>query len=108
MTGVTRRYLAKPAAGMALLLVLAVPPAGAEREVREAVIAVRGMLCSSCAAAVEKALLKLDGVAEAHADVKGDRVVVRYDGEKVTPRQMAEAIRKGGYQARLPEERAPR
>jgi len=77
-------------------------------ELHEAAIAVTGMVCSSCSSAVEQALKKLDGVAEARADIKADRVRVRYDGSKVTPRQMVETIRKAGYEARLPVEGAPR
>jgi copper chaperone CopZ len=67
---------------------------------KEAVIAVRGMVCSSCAQAVEKALRKLDGIAEVRVELKNDRVRVRYDGKRVTPQQMVEVVRKSGYEAR--------
>ncbi len=94
-------------AGMAaLLLILAASAAAGQGKqgLQETTIAVSGMFCSSCSAAVEQALKKLDGVAEARADLKVDGVRVRYDGNKVTPRRMAEAIRKAGYRARWPGE----
>ena len=75
---------------------------------KDIVLAVNGMICSSCSATVEKALRKLPGVEAAHADVKADRVAVRYDTTKVTPQQMVEALRKAGFQARGPEPPAPR
>ena len=73
---------------------------------RETVIVVSGMFCSSCSSAVEQALKKVDGVVAAQVDFTTERARVRYDGNKVTPRRMAEAIRKAGYQARVPEEQA--
>lgn len=97
-------------AGMAaLLLILATPAAAGQGKqgLQETIIAVSGMFCSSCSSVVEQALKRLDGVAEARADLKADRVRVRYDGDKVTPRRMAEAIRKAGYRARWPGEQAP-
>lgn len=98
------------AAGIAALLILAAPASAEQGKagLQETTISVSGMICSSCSSAVEQALRRLDGIAEARADVKGDLVQVRYDGKKVTPRQMVEAIRKAGYQARWPGEQAPR
>ena len=96
-------------AGMAaLLLILAAPTAAGQGKqvLQETTIAVSGMFCSSCPSAVEQALKRLDGVAEARADLKNDLVRVRYDGNKVTPRRMAEAIRRAGYRALLPGEQA--
>jgi len=103
------RLTAAVAGVVALLLVLAAPAAAGpgKQGIQETTIAVSGMFCSSCSAAVEQALKKLDGVAEARADLKDDRVRVRYDGDKVTPRRMMEAIRKAGYRASLPGEQAP-
>ncbi len=98
--------------GMAtlFLLFLAAPVAAGQvrQDLQETVIRVDGMVCSSCGATVEQALRRLAGVAQAQADVRADSVRVRYDGKKVTPRQLAEAIRKAGYQARPPGEKSPR
>jgi copper chaperone CopZ len=106
MEGTMGRLMAGIAA--LLLLLAASATAGQGKQVlRETTIAVSGMFCSSCSSTVEQALKKLDGVVEARADLKDDRVRVRYDGDKVTPRRMAEAIRKAGYQASLPGGQAP-
>jgi len=99
--------MARLTAGMAALFLFLAAPAAAgpgKQVLRETTIAVSGMFCSSCSSAVEQALKKLDGVAEARTDLEDDRVRVRYDGDKVTPRRMAEAIRKAGYRSSLPEE----
>ncbi len=92
------------------LLFMAAPVATGQvrQNLQETDIRVDGMICSSCGAAVEQALRRLPGVAQAQADVRADSVRVRYDGKKITPRQLAEAIRKAGYRARPPGERAQR
>ena len=103
-----RRTVARLAAGSVLLLLLAAPAPAvpATQELKETVIGVSGMFCSSCASAIEQALKKVDGVVEARVDPATDRVRVRYDGKMVTPRGMAEAIRRAGYRAHLPAEPA--
>jgi copper chaperone CopZ len=103
------RAIGRLTAGMAAFLLFLAAPAAAgpgKQGFQETTIAVSGMFCSSCAATVELALKNVDGVAEARADLKADQVRVRYDGKKVTPRRMAEAIRRAGYRARLPGEAA--
>ena len=69
---------------------------------KETLLAVRGMICSSCSGSVEQALRKLDGVVEVKADIRKDAVLVKYDEKKVTPPKMMETLRKAGYPARLP------
>ena len=101
-----RRLTAHLAA--ALLVCMASAAAGETTPVmNETTLAVSGMVCSSCSAAVEKTLERLPGVAAAHADAKADRVSVRYDPKRVTLQQMVEALRKGGYRALRPGPPAP-
>ena len=69
---------------------------------KETLLAVRGMICSSCSGSVEQALRKLDGVVNVKADIRKDAVLVKYDEKKVTPRKMLATLRKAGYPARLP------
>ena len=101
-----RRLMAGLAAAA---LLYAMPAVAAETGtvMKEAVLAVSGMICSSCSAMVERTLKRLPGVAAADADFKADRVSVRYDATRVTPRQMAEALRQAGYRTRWPEPPAP-
>lgn len=90
---------------LSLLLCTAALASGRQKEA-SVVLAVRGMMCASCAAQVEKALKGLDGVGEVRVDLRTDRVEVGYAPEWVTPRRMVEALRKEGYGAeRLRRER---
>lgn len=73
--------------------------ASPQPHLKEVVLVVRGMVCSSCAAAVEKTLGKMDGIIEAKVDLKKDMAVVRYDETRVTPRRMSEALATAGFQA---------
>lgn len=58
---------------------------------------VNGMACAMCKATVEKALLSLDGVEEAQANVQDKNVHVKYDGTKVTPELMRKAVAEAGF-----------
>jgi len=91
---------------------VAIPPmcpvSGAEQAAQhQVVISIKGMMCSSCGQEIEKTLKKVAGVGAVKVDVPNDRATVSYDERKVTPRQLAEAIRKAGYEAMLPTEAHP-
>ncbi len=58
---------------------------------------VGGMDCASCAAAIEGALERLEGVENVHVDVVGGRVRVGYVVGKVARGDLASAIRRVGY-----------
>ena len=77
---------------------------GEERNAGQTSVAltVHGMMCSSCQKSVEKALFKLEGITDVRVDMKKNLVEVRYDGKKVTPRQMVEALEKAGFRSKLP------
>lgn len=70
--------------------------------VRSATLAIQGMDCAACTAAIRIALKKLDGVKEARVSFDEKRAVVDYEPAKVTPAQLVEAINKLGYKASLP------
>jgi len=104
--------------GVILMILLAVagasivpavrPVSGAEQPAqRQVVITVKGMMCSSCGQEIEKTLKKVTGVGTVTVDVPNDRATVSYDERKVTPRHLAEMIRKAGYEAILPAEVPP-
>lgn len=65
---------------------------------------VRGMTCASCVSAVEKNLLKLEGVAQALVSLLAERAEVKYDPRKVSPLQLVEVTCDLGYQASLIED----
>lgn len=60
-------------------------------------IAIQGMSCSHCVAAVKGALHRLDGVDV--QEVKIGMAQVAYDPAAVTPERIAEAIADEGYAA---------
>ena len=59
---------------------------------------VYGMTCAACAARIEKALNKLEGVSAA-VNFASETARVRYVPGLATPEQLANAIRKAGYEA---------
>jgi P-type Cu+ transporter len=64
-----------------------------------AVLAVKGMMCSSCATTVEKTLRALPGVTGVILVLKQDRATVTYDPRLVTPQAMTAALRRAGFRA---------
>ena len=62
-------------------------------------IAIQGMSCGHCVAAVKGALGQLDGVQV--QEVKIGSAQVAYDPQSVTPERIAQAIADEGYAARV-------
>ena len=65
---------------------------------KDVVIPVGGMTCASCAAAIERAVKKLDGVKSASVNLATERASVRYDPESVRLSEIKQAIRDSGYE----------
>jgi P-type Cu+ transporter len=68
--------------------------AGAPTEVR---LPITGMTCASCVRRVEKALGKVDGVAEANVNLATENATVAYDSSRVTLDALKGAVEKAGY-----------
>ena len=66
-----------------------------------------GLTCAACAARVEKALNRLDGV-EATVNLATERATVRYDDARVSLPNLVAAIESAGYRASVGAESAPR
>ena len=64
-------------------------------------IAVSGMTCGNCARMVERKLSSTAGVSRAEVDLAGGRATVEYDPERTSTAQLAAAIEKLGYQAKV-------
>ena len=60
---------------------------------------VDGMHCSGCADHVKEALNKVNGVYKVDVKVADHRVVVSFDGDKLTAEKVAKAITEAGYAA---------
>ena len=58
-----------------------------------------GMTCAACARAVERAVRKLDGIANANVNLATEKLTVEYDEGKVTADAIQNAVEKAGYKA---------
>lgn len=58
---------------------------------------VEGMSCSHCENAVKKSVGSLNGVSSVVVDLKGNRVTVDFDPEKVTVTTIKDTIEDQGY-----------
>ena len=66
---------------------------------------VTGMTCSACSIHVEKAVNALDGVRSAAVNLMAGSMLVEYDGDKLTPQDIINAVSRAGYGASLPEKK---
>lgn len=65
------------------------------------VVEISDMACSSCAATVKKALLKIDGVKSAEVSQPSGTADITYDSSKTNPDALAKAItKKTGFPAK--------
>ena len=62
---------------------------------------VTGMTCSACSAHVEKAVNKLDGIANVSVNLLQNSMVVEYDEDSLTTDDIISAVKSGGYGASL-------
>lgn len=74
-------------------------PLGPER-LRQAALEVTGMSCAACAARIEKALGRVDGIQEATVNLALERLSVTLDGSRTDVRHVIEKIHSLGYGAR--------
>jgi len=59
------------------------------------------LTCPSCVAKIEKALKALDGVEEAKVHFNTGRIEVQHDPERADGKDLKQAIRAVGYEARV-------
>lgn len=62
---------------------------------------IKGMSCSACSAAVERAVRKLDGVNEVSVSLLANEMTLDYDESALTPKAVCAAVKKAGYRASL-------
>jgi len=65
---------------------------------------IQGMTCAACVRAVERAVNKVDGIDEVNVNLATEKMVVKYDEEKVSENQIVETVKKAGYEALLDED----
>ena len=71
-----------------------------EQNMTQMTLAVEGMSCGHCKAAVEGEISKLAGVEHSDADFENNTVEVRYDEGRVTNSDLREAVERAGYEVR--------
>lgn len=76
-------------------------------QLTQCALKVSGMTCGGCAAAVQQALLKVDGVKQAEVDFKSGDVRVQFDPKKTTPGKIVAAFNENnpGFKAKLAEKK---
>ena len=78
-------------------------PAGSavdrRRNTETCTLDIGGMTCASCVGRIEKALLKLDGVADARVNLATEVASITYDPDLVQLDDLTGAVVKAGYSA---------
>ncbi len=64
---------------------------------KELHVSITGMTCATCSKRVEKALGKVDGVAEACVNLASEQATITFDQTKIAPDQLVTTIEKAGY-----------
>src|SRR5437588_9683856 len=68
-------------------------------EESQAVLALEGMTCASCAMRIEKGLKKVPGVKDASVNLASEQATVTYDPAQTGPEQMVQKVDAVGYKA---------
>ena len=72
-------------------------------KMKKEIFKISGMHCASCAATIEKAILKLPGVEVAQVNFASETLLAEFDEKKVNPQDMARAAKEVGYHLLTPE-----
>ena len=70
---------------------------------KKEIFKISGMHCASCAATIEKAILKLPEVKTAQVNFAAETLLAEFDEKKVNPQDMARAVKEVGYHLLTPE-----
>lgn len=66
--------------------------------VKKQVFPIKGMHCASCVRVIERALKKVEGVADANVNLANEKATVMYSDASVKPLVLADAVKKVGYE----------
>ena len=86
---------------LSILLILAQEGWGSDSSLKQVVLNVEGMTCSSCPAMIKMAMRKLDGVVSADVSYKEAKATVKYQEGKVTVEQIIKTIEGIWFKASL-------
>ncbi len=62
---------------------------------------IEGLKCQHCKARVEEGLKKMNGVAMADANVEQKQITIEYDPERISIREIQEAVDDLGYELNI-------
>jgi len=65
---------------------------------------ISGMHCSSCAAIIERSLMKISGTKEARVNFAAEKASILFDGKAGKKEDLIEAVKKAGYRATFASE----
>src|SRR5690554_6305698 len=66
---------------------------------KKEILSITGMTCSSCANAIEKSVIKIDGVRSANVNFATEKLNVEYDEGIADIQTVKQAVKKAGYTA---------
>ena len=92
---------------LSLLTTVALSVAGtaiAAESTAKTTLAIKGMTCGGCVAAVKLQLKKTDGVTAYDVSLEKAEAEVSYDPSRTEPRKIAESVSKTGFTASVKEE----
>ncbi len=69
---------------------------------------ISGMTCSACAARIERAMKKLDGMEEANVNFASEKLYVTYKENNLSENDILTAIQKAGYNVASSDDKKPR
>lgn len=78
-------------------LLIALPMLAFAGNSQTVVLDVQNMTCALCTVTVQKALVKVPGVADAKVDYRARTAAVRFDPEKTSPAALAKATANAGF-----------
>jgi copper chaperone len=87
-------------------LALSLSSAAAESSAKT-ILAIKGMTCGGCVAAVKVQLKRTEGVTAYDVSLEKGEAEVTYDPAKTEPKKIAESVSKTGFQATVKESKAP-
>ena len=65
--------------------------------IHEVDLSIPTMSCENCAETIEATLSPVAGVSDVKVDLKAKRVAIRFDGSRVTEKQLEAALGKAGF-----------
>ncbi len=69
---------------------------------------IHGMTCVVCSSTCQKSIQKLDGVKSCNVNFASGVALVEYDKDKVTPKDIYDAVSRSGYKAAKPSSKGER